>query len=44
MTLDKLSDPEAVEEMLHNYQHDSKYHDLFINLVSPTNDRHSRND
>lgn len=34
MTLDKLHDPHGVQEMLQNYCDDSKYSDLYINLVS----------
>ena len=34
MTVDSLSHPDVVEEMLSNYIHDTKYQDLFINLVS----------
>ena len=35
MTLDKLHDPVAIEEMLMDYANNPRYRELCLNIVSP---------
>ncbi len=34
LTLDKLSNPIAIQQMLQQYEEDAKYEELYLNLVS----------